>query len=65
MLLAHKIELQPNEAQREYLNKACGTVRHCYNQLLEHFSKLGLLNLILRRLFFLIMLRKITFLPID
>ena len=39
MLLAHKIELQPNEAQKEYLNKACGTVRHCYNQLLEHFSK--------------------------
>ncbi len=37
MLLAHKIELQPNEQQ--YLNKACGTVRHCYNQLLEHFSK--------------------------
>jgi len=39
MLLAHKIELQPNEAQKEYLNKACGTVRHCYNQLLERFSK--------------------------
>ncbi len=37
MLLAHKIELQPNEAQ--HLNKACDTVRHCYNQLLEHFSK--------------------------
>ncbi len=39
MLLAHKIELQPNKAQKEYLNKACGTVRHCYNQLLEHFSQ--------------------------
>ncbi|GEM_PF-4498691 len=39
MLLAHKIELQPNEAQKEYLNKCCGTVRHCYNQLLERFSK--------------------------
>jgi putative transposase len=37
MLLAHKIELQPNEAQ--YLNKCCGTVRHFYNQLLERFSK--------------------------
>jgi putative transposase len=39
MLLAHKIELLPNENQKEYLNKACGTVRHCYNQLLAHFSK--------------------------
>jgi len=39
MLLAHKIELQPNKAQKEYLDKACGTVRHCYNQLLERFSK--------------------------
>ena len=39
MLLAHKIELQPNKAQKEYLDKACGTVRHCYNQMLEHFSK--------------------------
>jgi putative transposase len=39
MLLAHKIELQPNEAQKEYLNKCCGTVRHCYNQLREHFGK--------------------------
>ncbi|MEZ5672843.1 MAG: transposase [Thiotrichaceae bacterium] len=39
MLLADKIELQPNEIQKEYLNKACGTVRHCYNQLLEHFSQ--------------------------
>jgi|GEM_PF-2509911 hypothetical protein len=37
MLLAHKIELQPNEAQKEYLNKCCGTVRHCYNQLREHY----------------------------
>jgi len=39
MLLAHKIELQPNEAQKEYLNKAYDTVRHCYNQMLGHFSK--------------------------
>jgi hypothetical protein len=31
MLLAHKIELQLIETQREYLNKACGTVRHGYN----------------------------------
>jgi len=39
MLLAHKIELRTTAAQKEYLDKACGTKRHCYNQLLEHFSK--------------------------
>ncbi len=39
MLLAHKIELRPTEEQKEYLNKACGTARHCYNQLVERFSK--------------------------
>jgi IS605 OrfB family transposase len=39
MLLAHKIELRPTVAQQEYLDKACGTKRHCYNQLLEYFSK--------------------------
>ncbi len=39
MLLAHKVELRPTEEQKEYLNKACGTVRHCYNQLLERFSQ--------------------------
>ena len=39
MLLAHKIELRPTEEQKEYLNKCCGTVRHCYNQLLERFSE--------------------------
>jgi putative transposase len=39
MLLAHKIELRATEEQKEYLNKACGTVRHCYNQLLERFSE--------------------------
>jgi putative transposase len=39
MLLAHKIELRPTEEQKEYLNKACGTVRHCYNQLVERFSQ--------------------------
>ena len=39
MLLAHKIELRPTAAQIEYLNKACGARRHCYNQLLAHFSK--------------------------
>jgi len=37
MLLAHKIELRPTEEQKEYLNKVCGTARHCFNQLLEQF----------------------------
>ncbi|MFZ2727177.1 MAG: RNA-guided endonuclease TnpB family protein [Methylococcaceae bacterium] len=39
MLLAHKIELRPTLEQKEYLDKACGCKRHCYNQLLAHFSK--------------------------
>ncbi len=39
MLLAHKIELRPTPEQQVYLDKACGSKRHCYNQLLAHFSK--------------------------
>jgi putative transposase len=39
MLLAHKIELRPSINQAAYLDKACGSRRHCYNKLLEHFSK--------------------------
>ncbi len=39
MLLAYKIEPLSNESQKEYLNKTYGTIRHCYNQLLDHFSK--------------------------
>lgn len=39
MLLAHKIELRPTPEQATYLDKACGSRRHCYNQLLAHFSK--------------------------
>jgi putative transposase len=39
MLLAHKIELRPTPEQAVYLDKACGSKRHCYNQLLGHFSK--------------------------
>ena len=39
MLLAHKIELRPTPEQAVYLDKACGSRRHCYNQLLAHFSK--------------------------
>jgi len=39
MLLAHKIELRPTAEQADYLARACGSRRHCYNQLLEHFSQ--------------------------
>jgi len=41
MLLAHKIELRPTQAQAEYLSRACGSRRHCYNQLLAHFGQDG------------------------
>lgn len=41
MLLAHKIELRPTAAQTDYLNRACGARRHCYNQLLDHFKQDG------------------------
>ena len=39
MLLAHKIELRPTAEQADSLARACGSRRHCYNQLLEHFSQ--------------------------
>ena len=39
MLLAHKIELRPTPQEAEYLDRACGSRRHCFNQLLAHFSK--------------------------
>ncbi|NVZ11833.1 transposase, partial [Allochromatium humboldtianum] len=41
MLIAHKIELRPTPEQAAYLNQACGARRHCYNQLLAHFSQPG------------------------
>lgn len=41
MLLAHKIELRPTVEQIQYLDMACGHRRHCYNQLLAHFSQKG------------------------
>jgi putative transposase len=41
MLLAHKIELYPTAAQADYLDRACGCRRHCFNQLLAHFSQDG------------------------
>jgi putative transposase len=40
-LLAHKIELRPTHEQADYLKRACGARRHCYNQLLAHFSQEG------------------------
>lgn len=39
MLVAHKIQLRPNSQQTEYLLKACGSRRHCYNQMLAYFKK--------------------------
>lgn len=41
MLIAHKIELRPTPDQADYLNRACGARRHCYNHLLAHFSQDG------------------------
>ncbi|MBK1649820.1 RNA-guided endonuclease InsQ/TnpB family protein [Rhabdochromatium marinum] len=41
MLLAHKIELRPTAEQADYLARACGSKRHCYNQLLGHFKQNG------------------------
>lgn len=41
MLLADKIEIRPNVAQREHLSRACGVRRHTYNQLLAHFKQEG------------------------
>ena len=41
MLLAHKIRLYPTAAQADYLDRASGSRRHCFNQLLAHFSQDG------------------------
>lgn len=41
MLLAHKVELRPTAQQADYLARACGSRRHCYNRLLDHFSQPG------------------------
>lgn len=41
MLLAHQIELRPSATQADSLARACGSRRHCYNQLLAHFKQLG------------------------
>ena len=41
MLLAHKTELRPTGQQAEYLDRACGSPRHAFNQLLAHFRQEG------------------------
>ena len=41
MFAAHKIELRPTQAQSDYIDQACGSRRHCYNQLLAHFKEDG------------------------
>lgn len=39
MLLTHKIELRLIPERQGYFDRACGQRRHCYKQLLEHFSQ--------------------------
>ena len=39
MLLAHKVELRPTPEQARYLDRACGSRRHAFNQLLAHSMK--------------------------
>lgn len=41
MLLAHKVELRPSKSQEVKLKQWVGTSRHCFNNLLGHFSKDG------------------------
>jgi len=41
MLLAHKIECYVTVEQADYLDRACGSRRHCFNRLLAHFSQDG------------------------
>lgn len=41
MLLAHKIELYVTPEQASYLDRAMGTRRHCWNQLLAYFKEPG------------------------
>lgn len=41
MLSAHKILLYPTTEQADYLDRACGSRRHCFNQLLAYFKQDG------------------------
>ena len=40
MILAHRIQLDPNNSQRTYLAKACGVARFSYNWALSEWNKL-------------------------
>ncbi|AUR93421.1 coil containing protein [Vibrio phage 1.187.O._10N.286.49.F1] len=41
MLLAHKIEIRPTKEQKQFFEQACGSSRHLYNNLVDHFSQEG------------------------
>jgi putative transposase len=41
MLLAQRMALYPTPEQTDYLDRACGSRRHAYNQLLAHFGQNG------------------------
>jgi putative transposase len=41
MLLTHRIERRPTAEQADYLARACGSKRHCYNPLLADFKQEG------------------------
>ena len=38
MILAHRIELDPTEKQKEYFRQACGTARFVWNWALEEWN---------------------------
>lgn len=38
MLLAHKIEIRPTPEQEQFFERACGSSRHLWNNLVAHFS---------------------------
>ena len=40
MQIAHKIELKPNNKQKTYFKKACGTSRFCYNWALAEWNRM-------------------------
>lgn len=41
MLIAQRIELYPTPKQAEFFERACGSRRHAFNQLLAHFKQDG------------------------
>jgi putative transposase len=40
MILAHRIQLEPNNKQQTYLTKACGVARFSYNWALSEWKRL-------------------------